>query len=136
MHHYLIGSARDGRTRDGSMQCRGHWVLPRQTGLIGHVTGLTAYTGLTGRRDWLDRWRVDSRWQRRLPWERVRRHPIKLFRGSRCTSRIRLWKISVVFNTFALFQRRNLIIKPSKSLTSSYLRSRYFQIDHKRHLLD
>ena len=45
MHHYLISSARDGRTRDGSVRRRGHWVLPCQTGLTGHVTGLTACTG-------------------------------------------------------------------------------------------
>ena len=49
MHHYLIGSARDGQTENRSVRCRGHWALSHWTGLTGRVTILTARTGLTGR---------------------------------------------------------------------------------------
>ena len=136
MHHYLIGSAKDGRTGNRSVRCRGHWTLSRWTGLTDRVTGLTARTGLTGRGDRWDMWRVDSRWQRCLPWERVRRHPKELILGSRCASRIRLWNISAILDTFALFKCLNLIIEPSKTLSCSYLRGGYFRIYHKRELLD
>ena len=49
MHHYLIGSARDGRTGNRSVRCRGHWTLSRWTGLTDRVTGLTARIDLIGR---------------------------------------------------------------------------------------